>query len=50
MEKDIKTKLEMKRENEIQCGLKPKIELEFKRIKEEMEVQRGIEIIDKRYA
>ena len=37
----------MKRENEIQCGLKPKIELEFKRIKEKMEVQRGIEIIDK---
>ena len=47
VEKDIKTKLEMKRENEIHDGLKPKIELEFKRIKEEMEVQRGMDIIEK---
>ena len=47
VEKDIKTKLEMKRENEIYDGLKPKIKFKFKKIKEEMEVQRGIEMIDK---
>ena len=33
--------------NEIQSELKPKIEIKFKRIKEEMEVQKGLEIIEK---
>ena len=47
VEKDIKTKLEMKIENEIQDGIKPKIEFKFERIDEEMQVQRGIEIMDK---
>ena len=40
-------KLDFPLKNDVQSELKPKIELEFKRIKEEMEVQRGIEIIDK---
>ena len=33
--------------NEIQNGLKSKIEIRFKRVKEDMEVQRGLDIIEK---
>ena len=33
--------------NEIQAGLKPKIEIKFKRIKEDIEIQKGLEIIEK---
>ena len=47
VEKDIKSKLEMKRKNEIHDGFKPKIELKFEEIKEEMQVQRGMDIIEK---
>ena len=33
--------------NEIQDGLKPKIEIKFKRVKEDIEIQKGLEIIEK---
>ena len=38
---------ELPLKNEIQDGIKPKIEFKFERINEEIQVQRGIEIMDK---